>query len=116
RGSAGGCPSAGAVAERCPSTREGFSLFPGRRFRKVAVAAGAAVALGAGLVAADPQVDGTDLYAFRSPDRPGTVTFISNWIPFEEPAGGPNFYAWADGVHYDINIYNYGDAKPDVIY
>jgi hypothetical protein len=68
------------------------------------------------LVAADPQVDGTDLYAFRSPDRPGSVTFISNWIPFEEPAGGPNFYPWADGVNYDVNIDNNGDARPDVIY
>ena len=68
------------------------------------------------LVAADPQVDGTDLYAFKSPDKPNTVTFVSNWIPFEEPAGGPNFFAWADGVRYDINIDNNGDAKPDVIY
>jgi hypothetical protein len=68
------------------------------------------------LVAADPQVDGTDLYAFRSPDKPDTVTLISNWIPFETPAGGPNFFAWANGVRYDINIDNNGDAKPDVIY
>jgi hypothetical protein len=107
----------------------------GRRFRKVAVAAGATIALGAGmlaglgpqngfasshreapLVAADPQVDATDLYAFRSPDRPGTVTLISNWIPFEEPAGGPNFYAWADGVNYDIKIDNDGDGRADIIY
>jgi hypothetical protein len=68
------------------------------------------------LVAADPQVDGTDLYAFKSPDNPDTVTFVSNWIPFETPAGGPNFFAWADGVRYDINIDNNGDAKPDIIY
>jgi hypothetical protein len=105
------------------------------RFRRGAVATGAAIALGAGvlaglgpqagfasshreapLVAADPQVDATDLYAFRSPDRPGTVTFVSNWIPFEEPAGGPNFYAWADGVNYDIKIDNNGDARPDITY
>jgi len=68
------------------------------------------------LVAADPQIDATDLYAFRSPDKPNTVTFISNWIPFEEPAGGPNFFLWAPDVHYDINIDNNGDAKPDIIY
>jgi Domain of unknown function (DUF4331) len=106
-----------------------------KRFRKAAIALGATMALGGGLfaglgpgtglasshreaplVSADPQVDGTDLYAFRSPDRPNTITFVSNWIPFEEPGGGPNFYAWADGVHYDINIDNNGDARPDVIY
>ena len=68
------------------------------------------------LTAADPQIDSTDLYAFVSPDAPDTVTLISNWIPMEEPAGGPNFYPWAPGVRYDINIDNNGDAKPDLIY
>jgi Domain of unknown function (DUF4331) len=68
------------------------------------------------LVAADPQVDGTDLYAFVSPDKPSTVTIISNWIPFEEPAGGPNFYSFAPGVRYDVNIDNDGDARPDIVY
>lgn len=68
------------------------------------------------LTAADPQVDNTDVYAFTSPDNPSTVTFVSNWIPFEEPAGGPNFYAFAEGVRYDINISNDGDAKPEIIY
>jgi hypothetical protein len=33
------------------------------------------------LVAADPAVDNTDLYAFASPERPGYVTFVANWIP-----------------------------------
>ena len=68
------------------------------------------------LTAADPQIDDTDVYAFVSPDNPATVTLISNWIPFEEPAGGPNFYPWAPGVRYDINVDNDGDAKADVIY
>ncbi|MFL5768208.1 MAG: DUF4331 domain-containing protein [Actinomycetota bacterium] len=68
------------------------------------------------LTAADPQIDGTDLYAFVSPDRTNTVTLVSSWNPFEEPAGGPNFFPWAEGVHYDINIDNDGDAKPDITY
>jgi Domain of unknown function (DUF4331) len=68
------------------------------------------------LTAADPQIDNTDLYAFRSPDRPNTITFVSSWIPFEEPAGGPNFYLWAEHTNYDINIDNDGDARPDVVY
>jgi hypothetical protein len=68
------------------------------------------------LTAADPQVDNTDVYAFTSPDKRAKVTLVSNWIPFEEPAGGPNFYAFAEGVRYDINISNDGDAKPEIIY
>jgi hypothetical protein len=104
-------------------------------FRKAVVAGTAVVALGASLftglaplasrasshreaplTAADPQIDNTDLYAFRSPDQPSSITFVSSWIPFEEPAGGPNFYLWGEHTNYDINIDNDGDARPDVIY
>ena len=68
------------------------------------------------LTAADPQIDNTDVYAFVSPDDPSTVTLISNFIPFEEPAGGPNFYPFGKGVRYEINIDNNHDAKADVTY
>ncbi len=107
---------------------------PGTRIRTRALAAAASLAVVAGLLAlaplagrasshreaplvsADPQIDTTDVWAFVSEDRPDTVTLIASWIPFEEPAGGPNFYAWGDGVHYDINIDNDHDAKPDLTY
>jgi hypothetical protein len=68
------------------------------------------------LIAADPTVDGTDLYAFVSPDAPTTVTLISNWIPFEEPGGGPNFYHFDDNASYYIKIDSDGDAVEDVTY
>ncbi len=68
------------------------------------------------LISGMPQYDTTDLYAFRSPDRQNTVTLIANWIPFEEPAGGPNFYSFANDARYDIKIDNDGDTKADVIY
>jgi hypothetical protein len=68
------------------------------------------------LTAADPQVDNTDVYAFVSPNNASKVTLVSNWIPFEEPAGGPNFYAFAENVRYDIKVSNDGDANPEIIY
>ena len=68
------------------------------------------------LTSVDPQIDQTDLYAFTSPDDPSSVTFVSSWYPFEEPAGGPNFYTFGDGVRYDINVSNDGDAQPELIY
>src|SRR5438309_2368035 len=68
------------------------------------------------LIAADPQHDNTDVYAFVSPDKPDTVTFVANWIPFEEPNGGPNFYPFAAGSHYDISIDNRGRGMPDITY
>jgi hypothetical protein len=68
------------------------------------------------MVAGDPKVDATDLYAFRSPDDPSTVTFVANYYPFQEPAGGPNFYAFDPSARYDIKIDNDGDAQADIIY
>ncbi len=68
------------------------------------------------LIAGDPRADNTDLYAFVSPDAPDTVTMIANWLPFEEPNGGPNFYPWADDTRYNIKIDNDGDALPDLTY
>jgi Domain of unknown function (DUF4331) len=68
------------------------------------------------LIASDPAADNTDVYAFVSPDRPGYVTFIANWIPFEEPNGGPNFYPFATDAAYTIKVDSDGDAKPDATF
>ncbi|GAA2997805.1 DUF4331 domain-containing protein [Streptomyces drozdowiczii] len=68
------------------------------------------------LIAGDPRADNTDLYAFTSPDRSGTVTLVANWIPFEEPNGGPNFYQFADDARYNIKIDNTGDGNADLTY
>jgi Domain of unknown function (DUF4331) len=66
--------------------------------------------------AQDPVTDNTDTYAFVSPDTPDTVTLISNYIPFEEPAGGPNFYEFGDDALYLIHVDNDGDGSPNVSY
>ena len=68
------------------------------------------------LIAGLPQYDTTDVYAFRSPERDDTVTLVANWIPFEEPAGGPNFYSFATDARYNIKVDNDGDTKPDITY
>ena len=64
----------------------------------------------------DPVADGTDVYAFVSPDRPDTVTLIANFIPLQTPDGGPNFYEFGDDVLYEIHIANRARPRPDVIY
>lgn len=63
-----------------------------------------------------PKVDGTDFYMFRSyePGRSGYVTLIANYIPFESPSGGPNFYPMDSHAIYAINVDNDGDAKADI--
>ena len=68
------------------------------------------------LITEDPVADNTDVYAFVSPDDPSKVTLISNWIPFEEPAGGPNFYNFGEDVLYQVHVDNDGDAEPDITY
>jgi len=67
-------------------------------------------------IAKDPVADSTDVYAFVSPDQPGTVTLIANYVPLQEPAGGPNFYEFGDDVRYEIHVDNNGDGQPDVTY
>ncbi len=66
------------------------------------------------LIAKDPTADITDLYAFVSPDKPDTVTIIANYLPFQEPAGGPNFYSFDETAHYFIYVDNNGDGVEDV--
>jgi Domain of unknown function (DUF4331) len=67
-------------------------------------------------ISKDPVADSTDVYAFVSPDRPGTVTLIANYIPLQEPAGGPNFYEFGDDVLYEIHVDNNGDSVADIVY
>jgi hypothetical protein len=68
------------------------------------------------LIAGDPRADNTDVYAFVSPDKTGTVSLIADWIPFEEPNGGPNYYPFAQNTHYMLHIDNNGDGKADINY
>jgi hypothetical protein len=68
------------------------------------------------LISEDPSADNTDLYAFRSPDRPDSVTIVSNWIPGEDPAAGPNYYTFSPSARYNIYIDRNGDARPDITY
>lgn len=66
------------------------------------------------LISQDPLADGTDTYAFISPDRPNTVTVLANYIPDQNPAGGPNFFKFDDSVLYQIRFDNNGDGRLDL--
>jgi len=67
-------------------------------------------------ISKDPVADNADVYAFVSPDKPDTVTIISNFVPLQGPAGGPNFFEFGDDVLYSIYIDNNGDAEPEIEY
>ena len=107
---------------------------PGLTRRSVATVGAAALAISGGafalaptasqasshreapLIAGDPRADNTDVYAFVSPDKQSTVTLIADWIPFEEPNGGPNYYPFAQNTHYMLHIDNNGDGVADINY
>jgi Domain of unknown function (DUF4331) len=63
-----------------------------------------------------PKVDGTDFYMFRSyePGREGHVTLIADYVPFQTPYGGPNFFQLDENALYEIHVDNNGDAKEDM--
>ena len=67
-------------------------------------------------ISKDPVADSSDLYAFVSPDSPGTVTIIANYVPLQDPSGGPNFFEFGDDVQYDINIVNDTSGVPAITY
>jgi len=93
-----------------------IALFLALRLGPSPDAANASSHAEAPLIGQDPRADNTDLYAFVSPDRPGTTTLVANYIPLEAPASGPNFYSFDDSVLYEINIDNTGDGQEDLSY
>ena len=65
-----------------------------------------------------PQVDGTDFYMFRSYEegRDGFVTLIANYIPLQDPYGGPNYFPPDPSAVYDVHITNNGDVEEDLTF
>lgn len=86
-----------------------------------ALAAGAAGASShreAPNIARLPTVDATDFYLFNSyePGREGYVTVLANYLPLQDPYGGPNYFALDAGALYEILIDSNGDAKEDLTF
>ena len=67
-------------------------------------------------ISKDPSADNTDVYAFVSPDKTDTVTLVANYIPAEQPSGGPNFYEFDPTVLYEIHIHNGNGSDDEITY
>jgi hypothetical protein len=67
------------------------------------------------LIADDPLADNTDVYAFRSPDKPDKICIIANYIPGQLPFGGPNYYHFGENIRYEIHIDNNVNTPGDDI-
>ncbi|GAA4114657.1 DUF4331 domain-containing protein [Nocardioides fonticola] len=67
-------------------------------------------------ISKDPVADSTDVYAFVSPEDPGKVVLIANFIPLQKPDSGPNFFEFGDDVLYEIHVSNRGTSEADISY
>jgi uncharacterized protein DUF4331 len=65
-----------------------------------------------------PTLDSTDFYLFNSyePGRDGYVTLLANYIPLQQPYGGPNYFALDEAGLYEIHIDNDGDARENLTF
>ncbi len=70
------------------------------------------------LIAEDPAVNNTDVYAFVSTQagREDYVTLMANYIPMEEPGNGPTHYRFSDRARYEIHVDTDGDAEDNLMY
>ncbi len=69
-------------------------------------------------IATQPQVDGTDFYMFRSYEagREGYVTLVANYLPLQDPYGGPNYFKLDPTALYEIHVTNDGGAVENVTF
>src|SRR5260370_33472631 len=67
-------------------------------------------------ISKDPSADNTDVYAFVTPGKTDTVTLVANYIPAEEPAGGPNFYEWDHSVLCEYHVHSGHGTHDDIWY
>jgi hypothetical protein len=76
-------------------------------------------------ITTSPKVDATDFYMFRSYEgiaangtggRSDYVTLIANYIPLQDPYGGPNYFMMDPNALYEIHIDNDGDAVEDLTF
>ena len=69
-------------------------------------------------IATQPQVDGTDFYMFRSYEagREGYVTIVADYLPLQDPYGGPNYFKLDPNALYEIHITNDGGAVENITF
>ena len=67
------------------------------------------------MIADDPMADNTDVYAFVSPNDPNRVVLIANYIPFQLPQGGPNYYTFGENIRYEVHVKNKSNTPGDDI-
>lgn len=70
------------------------------------------------MITSTPKLDGTDFYMFRSYEqgRDGFVTLVADYLPLQDPYGGPNYFELDSNGVYEIKIDNDGDGVEDITF
>jgi hypothetical protein len=70
------------------------------------------------LICGTPRLDGCDFYMFNSYEagRSNFVTFVADYLPLQDPYGGPNYFMLETNGVYEISIDNNGDAQEDITF
>ena len=76
-------------------------------------------------ITTQPKVDASDFYMFNSYEgvsatgtggRAGFVTLVANYLPLQDPYGGPNYFSLDPNALYEIHIDNVGDGKEHITF
>jgi hypothetical protein len=72
-------------------------------------------------VTKSPKVDGTDFYMFDSYDpaessEPTNVVLIANYLPLQDPFGGPNYFTLDPEAMYEIDVDNTGTCSSKIAF
>ena len=69
-------------------------------------------------IAGQPQLDATDFYMFRSyePGREAYVTIVANYLPLQDPYGGPNYFKLDPNAVYEIHVTNDGGTVENLTF
>jgi Domain of unknown function (DUF4331) len=69
-------------------------------------------------IATLPQLDATDFYMFNSyePGRSGFTMLIADYLPLQDPEGGPNYFKLDPNAVYDIKVVNDGGAVENLTF
>src|ERR1700744_4172141 len=70
------------------------------------------------LITGTPKLDGCDFYMFNSYEagRSNYVTFVADYLPLQDPYGGPNYFQLETNGIYEISIDNNGDAQEGITF
>jgi hypothetical protein len=100
------------------STNKHQQLLVGVLAASVASGAMASSHREAPFISTRPSVDGTDFYMFNSYEsgRAGYVTLIANYLPLQDPQGGPNYFNLEDHALYEISVDNTGSGRPNLTF